>query len=134
MAPWDELTYFDLPLVTVTHIPPSNVGIQILGANPLRVVSVIGFLGSTGAKTAFIRPTTGQIDGSGLQISNANLPVVFTAKDHPSLCQAAWFAVSPAAAVDIETFEVCMHDWPRTEGTELAMVLAALKAILKLRS
>ena|SRR5271165_3952061 len=134
MSPWDELRYFNSPKVSVINVPSASAGTQILSADPMRVVAVFGFQGSGSAQAAFVQPNQSQITATGMILQSTQLPLILTARDHPSLCQAAWYAVAGVGITNMEMLEVSMHDWPNTEGSELALVLAALKKILALRS
>jgi hypothetical protein len=130
MAPWDELNYFDLPLVTNYALTAGAKATQILEPNPMRVAFLIGMsLVSSGTFVA-IGPNTFPLTTAGFLIGNSQQPLTITQAQHGSLCACAWYAQALPGNTDVIVAEVTMSKWPHSEDTSIAKILAALKALL----
>lgn len=113
MSPWDELQYFDLPVVQVFTSSTDNKT-PIAVADPQRVYLL--FATGSGGGTVVIAPLPG-VGIAGIGLSPNSVPVVFRARDDPVLTQGAWYAaigVGPSLTV----IQVRLREWPRSNAVQ----------------
>lgn len=106
--PWNEIGFFNDPVVTVVGVSPGNGWQPLVKSNPNRVVLA---LSSSAGVT--ISPDNTISQAAGLAIGPGLPDRVFTEAAHGNLCTVAWFA-SKLASPTITAVEVILREWPNT--------------------
>lgn len=110
MAPWDELKYFALPTeASFGSAQPTNS--PVAKFDPMRVLLIL----SVGNPNGFVNISTktGPTSNTTLLLTTANT-LIFTAKDHPMLCQGEWYTTISGTNILVVT-SVTMNKWPRKD-------------------
>ena len=106
MPPWEEITYFQTPLVTVTVGGPLGKWQQLVSGNPQRV----GILIAASAQ-ANISPDPTINTSGGFFTSNATNPLDFFEARHGSLVTGPWY-VANSQGNFITTVEIILREYP----------------------
>jgi hypothetical protein len=107
LSPMDELTYFELPKMSVVNI--GGVGsTQIVGNEPRRVVLI---LSCPAGSPIFVSPRDEGGTQFGLTLSNTTLPLILNQKDHGPLTQVTWFGETTAVGAVVHVVEVLIAHW-----------------------
>lgn len=107
LPPWDELKYFNLPTEnTFNNTTPNTT--PIAQANPNRVLLIIATVQTTATINVSTKP--GVTAGTGFAL-DTNVRLELNAKDHPQLCQAAWYA-NIGVGMSVTVIEVILNSWP----------------------
>lgn len=113
MAPWDELRYFDLPLVQqFTSTTDSRTAVA--QADPQRAWLMFTLGGTSGQVNVML---TAGVANTGLVVTTTGVPLIFRARDDPGICQAAWFASIPAGA-NLTVWSVRLREWPKSNAVQ----------------
>lgn len=109
LPPWEEIQFFNDPVVTV--LPAPHAGVQVVAANPQRVVLV---LSCATAGNAQLAPFVSTLTQGGIALDSSTPTIIITEKDHGPLCTCAWFSVI-LMAVPLTVVEVILRQWPDEE-------------------
>jgi hypothetical protein len=106
MPPWEEITYFDTPKVTVTRIVTSGDWVQIATANPQRVAITISSSAIAQITVDDTIPTT-----DGWTINAYSPTLCFTEAQYGPLCTMAFYG-AVTTATDITVVEIILRKMP----------------------
>lgn len=113
MAPWDELQYFDLPVVSqFTNATDGKTPVAL--ADPQRVW--ISFTQGIASGQISVGIVPGNAS-AGWPVSTSGQPLVWRARDDPVITQGVWYATI-GVGVTLTVISVRLRVWPRSDAIQ----------------
>lgn len=107
IPPWEEITYFQTPTVSIVTVGGPGQWTQLCKANPNRVVLWI-----SPASGVEVTPDPSASLSTGIALSGTTPPLqIREAQDGP-LATSAWYAQSSVGNVSCTVIEVILREFP----------------------
>lgn len=110
LAPWEEITYFKTPTVTVTAMTSATSWVEIAKANPQRVLMLI----HTEAATIVAVSPDATLRSGGLIVTDTLPPLEISEAKYGPLATMAWYAQGDLG-VNVTVIEVVLRQWPEDQ-------------------
>jgi hypothetical protein len=113
VAPWDELQYFDLPVVQqYTNATDSKTPIAL--ADPQRIWISFTQGTASGQTNVSILPSNA---AAGWPVSTSGTALIFRARDDPVITQGVWYATI-GVGVTLTVVSIRLREWPRSNAVQ----------------